>query len=147
LHIYLYMYIYIYTCICTCMYISETSGIASYMHCNVLQHTATHDYRAIFFFLQQQRHQGLRGIRIIATHYNTLQRTTTHYNTMQHNATHCNTLQHTAIHCNTLQHTATHRNTLQHMTRAGSFVICTPETSGIVYVNHCNALQDTATYD
>jgi len=59
------------------------------LHCNTLQHTATHR--------------------------NTLQRTATHCNALQHTATHCNTLHQAATHCNTLQHTATLHNTLQHI--------------------------------
>jgi len=90
------------------------------IHCNTLQHTATH----------------------CNTHCTTLQNAATHCNSLlaewhtQHTATHCNTLQHTDTatncntHCNTLeclrtkmtaartsgntlQHTATHCNTLE----------------------------------
>jgi len=101
------------------------------MHCNALQHTATH--------------------------FNTLQCTAAHCTTLHHTATHCSTLQHTGTHCNTLQHTATHCNTLrqcfaqqQHLRARHTATLCntlqhtcnTLQHSAL----HCNTLQPTATH-
>jgi len=111
------------------------------MHCNALQHTATH-----FNTLQHT-----------AMHCSTLHHTATHCSTLQHTGTHCNTLQHTATHCNTLRqcfaqqqhlrarHTATLCNTLQHTcnTLQHSALLC-----NTLYhtTTHCNTLQPTATH-
>jgi len=77
-------------CVAVCVAVPRDSHVtpvrrfrASTLHCNTLQHTATHLHH-------------------IATHCNTLQHTATHCNTF---ALHCNTF---APPCNTLQHTATH---------------------------------------
>jgi len=63
--------------------------IQATLHCNTLQHAATH---------------------CSTLQYDTMQHTEPHKQTwfrQRCTATHCNTLQHTATHCNTLQHTAT----------------------------------------
>jgi len=74
------------------------------MHCNTLQHTATHcatlKKHIATHCTTLKKHTWLSGPLVV------LQHTATHYNTLQHTATHYNALQHTATHCNTLQYTA-----------------------------------------
>jgi len=102
-------------------------------HCNILQHTATHECRCFTFRIDDRSLLHVQ-MQHTATHCNTLQRSAMHCNRwmltgylqewrwhrplicvcMQHTATHCNTLQHTATHCNTLHHTATHCYTRLH---------------------------------
>jgi len=102
--------------------------------------------------------------RNIATHSNTLRRTTPCCNNMfdtglifgviifpQSNATHCNTLQLTAAHCNIMQHNATHCNTLQH---AATILVIQVSFSGLFVFSsllqrtttNCNTPQHTASY-
>jgi len=75
------------------LYSGPQVPLAPQVHCNALQHTATH----------------------CNIHCNTLRHTATYCNALQHTATPCNALQHTAPHCNTLKRTATptHCNMLQ----------------------------------
>ena len=116
------------------------------IHCNTLQHTATHYNTQCHIYLGVSDHTLLSALqwKIPMHHCNALQHTAmtaTYCNKHEHTATHCNTLQHlplsTRSHslvCSTranlhapLQHTATHGNTLQH-----------PATP-------CNTLQHSAT--
>ena len=74
-----------------CVTVCRKYAVCIKIHCNTLQHTATHAQQT-------------------ATYCNTLQHTATHCNTSLPAkgagvATYCNTLQHTATCCNALQHT------------------------------------------
>jgi len=72
------------------------------VHCNALEHTATHCNTPIHHCLSRVSTECF-----LKEHSNSWC-TATHCIALHHTASHCNTLQHTATHFNTLQHTATH---------------------------------------
>ena len=98
MYLFIYFYIYIYIYVYLYIYSAFWHDAGRVTHCNILQHTATH---------QAEAQARICTVQTELTNCNTMQHTATHCNTLQHTATYCNTLQHTATHCNTLQHTAT----------------------------------------
>jgi len=130
------------------------------IHCNILQHAATHRARET----EQESLVWLLGLKVSYTC--TCKHTATHCNMVQHNAIQCNTvrqtarareskslqhgqwdwkclvyvlvnvLQHTATHCSTSQHTATHDSALHHTVRARERARVSSIVSGIDNVQY-----------
>ena len=102
-----------------CIYMVYLSpGVIKKIHCDTLQHTATHCQNT----LQQTETKCNDWTLCVTWSYNKKDVfTVIHCNTLQHcnTATLCVTWSYTT-HCNTLQHTATHCNTLQHCVSPGA---------------------------
>ena len=98
------------------------------VHCNTLQHTATH--------WQKQRINQQPTQAEMCNSNLALLLFTAYRNTLQHTATYCNILQHTATYCNTLPHICTQTTQARNVSQ--------PEMS---YASHVTLLFDTPHVD